>query len=163
MSNARAQQFRRTRSDNAISAVRDVVVHRPLAETLALVRDITLLEPFERKVEHAVVRPIDEFSGTYHIEGKVMGVYRWDGEFSYEQHAAGWHSEQIGVRDDGWQISGGFLVSRVDDQRTRITHYEDYTLPAGLRLFRRVFEMYMRMSQRGEMRDLKQLVEQTVG
>ena len=42
----------------------------------------------------------------------------WEGDFSYVQHAHGWHSEDLRPRADGWRISGGFLVSRIDDRFT---------------------------------------------
>lgn len=117
------------------------------------------MEPLERKVDHAEVRPDTDTTGTYHVVGRLMGVFRSDGEFRYEQHANGWHSESLHPRTDGWRISGGFLVSRVDDQRSRITHCEDYVMPDKLRRFRRPMQTYMKFSQRSEMRGLKKLAE----
>jgi hypothetical protein len=145
-----------------ISAVRDVVVPRPAADVLQVVRDIELLEPLERKARHVEVHPVTASGGSYRIVGKLFGVKRWQGDFSYEQHENGWHSEDLTPRTDGWRISGGFLVSRVDDTTCRVTHYEDYALPASLRRLRPLIALYMRHSQVGEMRDLTRLVQRTV-
>ena len=144
-----------------ISAVRDVVIALPSAEVLAVVRDIALLEPLERKARHVEIHPTGPDRGWYRIVGKLFGVKAWDGDFSYVQHENGWHSEDLRPRDDGWRISGGFLVSRVDETTCRVTHYEDYSLPARLRRLRPVLAAYMRRSQVGEMRDLAALVLRT--
>jgi hypothetical protein len=152
----------RDRRGRRISAVRDVVVARPAAAVLEVVRDIALLEPLERKARSVEVHPSGPGAGWYRIHGKLFGFKGWTGDFSYEQHAAGWHSEDLVPRSDGWRISGGFLVSRVDDGACRVTHYEDYSLPVGLRRLRPVLAWYMRHSQVGEMRDLVALLERTV-
>lgn len=142
-----------------VSAVRDVVVRSPEADTLALVRDIELLEPLERKARHVEVEPAVGRVGRYRITGRLFGLLPWHGEFSYVQHEHGWHSEDAVPRSNGWRVSGGFLVSRVDDTTTRITHYEDYLLPDRLRRLARPWRAYVRWTQVGEMRDLSRLVE----
>ena len=86
----------------------------------------------------------------------------WEGRFSYDQHDNGWHSEDLSPRRDGWRISGGFLVSRIDDATCRVTHYEDYSVPVRWRRLRPLLAAYMRRSQVGEMRDLAVLVTRTV-
>lgn len=146
-----------------ISAVRDVVIPLPAAQVLAVVRDIELLEPLERKARHVEIHPSGPDSGWYRIVGKLFGIKSWQGDFSYEQHANGWHSEDLHERADGWRISGGFLVSRIDDAHCRVTHYEDYTVPERLRRLRPLLSAYMRRSQVGEMRDLAVLVLRTAG
>lgn len=145
-----------------VSAVRDVVLPHSSQEVLTVVRDIELLEPLERKARSVTVHPVDATHGWYHIAGKLFRVRAWEGEFSYEQHPSGWHSEDLQPRTDGWRISGGFLVSRIDDATCRVTHYEDYSLPERLRRWRPLLAWYMRRSQVGEMRDLTALVEQTL-
>lgn len=150
------------RSSRRISAVRSVVIPLPLADVVTVIRDIALLEPLERKARQVEIQPATPTTGSYRIVGKLFRLVAWEGEFSYDQHANGWHSEDLHPRDDGWRISGGFVVSRVDDQSCRVTHYEDYTLPQRLRWMWPLLGVYMRRSQRGEMRDLKALVLQTV-
>ena len=145
-----------------ISAVRDVVIPRPLPEVLTVIRDIGLLEPLERKARHVEIHRTTPDAGWYHIVGKLFRVKPWEGNFRYEQHSNGWHSEDLSEREDGWRISGGFLVSRIDDATSRVTHYEDYTVPERLRHFRTLLKIYMRRSQIGEMRDLSALVQRTV-
>ena len=145
-----------------ISAVRDVVVPFGVDDVLAVVRDIALLEPLERKARSVQIYPLDAEHGWYRIVGKLGGMRSWEGDFSYVQHANGWHSEDLRPRADGWRISGGFLVSRIDDTTSRVTHYEDYTLPARLRYLRPVLSAYLRHSQVGEMKDLVQLVAGSV-
>lgn len=145
-----------------VSAVRDIVLAHSSQDVLEIIRDIELLEPLERKARSVEVHPVDDSHGSYRIVGKLFRVRAWEGEFSYEQHASGWHSEDLHPRTDGWRISGGFLVSRVDDHTCRVTHYEDYTLPEGMRRWRRLLAWYMRRSQVGEMRDLTVLVNQTL-
>lgn len=142
-----------------VSAVRDVVVPLPLDEVLAVVRDIELLEPLERKARHVEIHPISPDAGWYRIVGKLFRVKSWEGTFRYQQLDNGWHSEDLSERADGWRISGGFLVSRIDDLTCRVTHYEDYLVPARLRRFRHLLNLYMRRSQIGEMRDLSALVQ----
>ncbi len=144
-----------------ISAVRNVVIGLPCADVLAVVRDIGLLEPLERKARHVEIHPTGPDEGWYRIVGKLFGIRSWTGDFSYEQHACGWHSEDLRPRVDGWRISGGFLVSRIDDTTSRVTHYEDYTIPHRLRHWRPLLWLYMRRSQVGEMRDLLPLVLRT--
>ena len=145
-----------------VSAVRDIILPHSSQEVLAIIRDIELLEPLERKARSVEVHPVDDTHGSYRIVGKLFRVRAWEGEFSYEQHPSGWHSEDLHLRPDGWRISGGFLVSRIDDSTCRVTHYEDYSLPNSLRRWRPLLSWYMRRSQIGEMRDLTVLVEQTL-
>jgi len=151
-----------TVSPMRVSAVRDVVLPHSSQEVLAVIRDIELLEPLERKARSVEVHPVDDTHGWYHIVGKLFRVRAWEGEFSYEQHPSGWHSEDLHPRTDGWRISGGFLVSRIDDATCRVTHYEDYSVPERLRRWRPLLAWYMRRSQVGEMRDLTVLVGQTL-
>lgn len=143
-----------------ISAVRNVVIAHPSQEVLRLVRDIALLEPLERKARHVDIHPTSPGRGWYHIAGKLFRTKSWEGDFRYEQHENGWHSEDLHPRADGWRISGGFLVSRIDDTSCRVTHYEDYTVPPRLQRLRPLLALYMRRSQVGEMRDLLTLVDQ---
>lgn len=150
---------RATGKARRISAVRNVVIAHPSQEVLPLVRDIALLEPLERKARHVDIHPTSPAGGWYHIDGKLFRTKRWEGDFSYQQHASGWHSEDLHPRADGWRISGGFLVSRIDDTSCRVTHYEDYTVPARLQRLSPLLALYMRRSQVGEMRDLVNLVE----
>ena len=145
-----------------ISAVRDVVIPLPSEQVLAVIRDIELLEPLERKARHVEIHPTGPDTGWYRIVGKLFNLQRWEGDFSYQQHENGWHSEDLHPRDDGWRISGGFLVSRVDDTTCRVTHYEDYTLPPRLRHLRPLLSGYLRRTQIGEMRDLVALVQRQV-
>lgn len=145
-----------------VSAVRDVVLPHSSQQVLAVIRDIELLEPLERKARSVEVHPVDGAHGSYRIVGKLFRVRAWEGEFSYEQHPSGWHSEDLHPRTDGWRISGGFLVSRIDDATCRVTHYEDYSLPERLRRWRPMLAWYMRRSQVGEMRDLIALVDKTL-
>lgn len=142
-----------------VSAVRDIVLPYSSDKVLVVLRDIELLEPLERKARSVEVHPVDASHGWYRIVGKLFRVRAWEGDFSYEQHESGWHSEDLHPRLDGWRISGGFLVSRVDDSTCRVTHYEDYLLPPRLHRWRAVFSLYMRRSQVGEMRDLAELVD----
>lgn len=142
-----------------VSAVRDVVIGLPVRDVLEIVRDIELLEPLERKARHVDVQALGPDRGRYRITGKLFRVKSWEGEFSYTQHENGWHSEVLYPRSDGWRISGGFLVTRIDATTCRVTHYEDYTVPGRLRLFRPFLTLYMQRSQVGEMRDLAALVE----
>lgn len=141
-----------------VAAVRDVLVCAPLDQTLTIVRDIERLEPLERKARTVAVHPSGPTDGWYTITGRIARLVPWRGDFSYTQHEAGWHSEDLLARADGWQVSGGFLVSRVDDRTTRVTHYEDYVLPPRLARLRPLFAVYVRRSQVGEMRDLASLV-----
>lgn len=144
-----------------ISAVRNVVIPLPCEEVLAVVRDIELLEEVERKARQATVHPTGPDVGWYRVVGKLFRLKSWEGEFTYEQHAHGWHSEDLHPRADGWGVSGGFLVSRVDADNSRVTHYEDYIIPSRLRPLRPLLSLYMRRSQVGEMRDLASLVQRT--
>ena len=145
-----------------IGAVRSVLIARPAAATLEKVRDIALLEPLERKARAVEVHPTDARSGWYRIDGRLVGLVPWTGEFSYEQHEQGWHSADLHPREDGWVIGGGFVVTPVTPDVCRVTHYEDYGLPAHLAWLRRPLTLYMRWSQVGEMRDLVTLVEDLV-
>ena len=145
-----------------VSAVRDVVVPLPLDEVLAVIRDIELLEPLERKARHVEIHPTSPDAGCYRIVGKLFRVKSWEGDFRYQQHDNGWHSENLAEREDGWRISGGFLVSRIDDLTSRVTHYEDYVVPERLRPFRILLNLYMRHSQIGEMRDLSALLQRDI-
>jgi hypothetical protein len=142
-----------------VSAVRDVVVPLPLEQVLVVVRDIELLEPLERKARHVEIHPTSADAGWYRIVGKLFRLKSWEGNFRYQQHENGWHSENLAEREDGWRISGGFLVSRIDDVTSRVTHYEDYVVPERLRPFRILLTLYMRRSQIGEMRDLGALLQ----
>ncbi len=135
-----------------------MLVAAPLPQTLAIVREIELLEPLERKARTVTVHPATPEAGWYSVTGRIARLVLWRGDFSYVQHDAGWHSEDLDVRRDGWRVSGGFLVSRVDDRITRVTHYEDYVLPPSLARLRPLFAAYVRRSQVGEMRDLATLV-----
>ncbi len=144
-----------------ISAVRDVVIPLPCEQVLAVVRNIELLEKVERKARHATVHPTGPDVGWYRVVGKLFRLKSWVGDFTYEQHAHGWHSEDLHPRPDGWGVSGGFLVSRVDATNSRVTHYEDYIIPNRLRPLRLLLCLYMRRSQVGEMRDLASLVQRT--
>ena len=145
-----------------ISAVRDITIPLSCETVLPVVRDIQLLEPLERKARHVEIHPTSPDGGWYRIVGKLFRLKSWEGEFSYEQHENGWHSEDLHPRADGWRISGGFLVSRIDDSNCRVTHYEDYTIPNRLRHVRSLLAGYMRRSQVGEMRELGSLVQRTV-
>lgn len=69
------------------------------------------------------------------------------------------HSADLHPREDGWRISGGFVVTPIDEHGCRVTHYEDDVPPGHLRWLRAFLVAYLRRSQVGEMRDLKQLVE----
>ncbi len=80
------------RSDARIAAARDVLVAAPLERTLALVRDIELLEPLERKARSVAVHPQGPDSGWYEITGSLARLVPWTGEFFYTQHESGWHS-----------------------------------------------------------------------
>ena len=71
----------------------------------------------------------------------------WAGNVRYEQHSNRWHSEDLSEREDGWRISGGFLVSRIDDGTSGVTHYEDYTVPERLRHFRTLLKNYLRLQR----------------
>ncbi|MDQ6650720.1 MAG: hypothetical protein M3Z02_11505 [Actinomycetota bacterium] len=148
-----------------VSAVRWVVVRRSAQDTLHIVNDIELLEPLERKARSVEVHPgTDVEGGTdadgwYSIVGRLGRLVPWEGHFSYHRHDAGWHSQDLQTRADGWRISGGFLVSPIDATTCRVTHYEDYRLPHRLRWLRVPLTVYMRRSQVGEMRDLIRLVE----
>ena len=142
-----------------VSAVRSVVIDRPMDQTLELVRDIELLEPLERKARGVEVHPEDSRSGWYRIHGRLAGIVPWTGDFSFSQSEHGWHSADLHSREDGWRISGGFVVTPIDEHSCRVTHYEDYVPPARLRWMRPFLVAYMRQSQVGEMRDLKRLVE----
>lgn len=128
-------------------------------QTLELVRDIELLEPLERKARAVEVHPEDARSGWYRIHGRLVGVVPWAGDFSFSHSENGWHSADLHPREDGWRISGGFVVTPIDEHSCRVTHYEDYVPPERLRWLRAFLTAYMRRSQVGEMRDLKQLVE----
>lgn len=142
-----------------ISAVRSVVVERPMDQTLELVRDIELLEPLERKARAVEVHPQGPQSGWYRIHGRLVGIVPWTGDFSFSNSENGWHSADLHPRQDGWRISGGFVVTPIDEHSCRVTHYEDYVPPERLRWLRLFLVGYMRRSQVGEMRDLKRLVE----
>lgn len=165
----RLSRFRRLRASGTpsprrghIGAVRSILVNRPATETIAVLRDIELLEPLERKARGVVVHADSEQHGWYHIDGKLAALAAWEGDFRYDQHDVGWHSADLHPRDDGWGISGGFLVAPVGRGQCRITHYEDYFLPPRLRWMRFPMWLYMRWSQVGEMRDLVGLVERQV-
>lgn len=145
-----------------VSAVRNVVIELPADQVLEVVRDIALLEPLERKARHVEIYPETATSGAYRIVGRLFRVLPWEGRFSYDQHESGWHSEDLRPRRDGWRISGGFLVSRIDDATCRVTHYEDYSVPVRWRRLRPLLAAYMWRSQVGEMRDLAVLVTRTV-
>lgn len=142
-----------------VSAVRAVVVDRPMEQTIEVVRDIELLEPLERKARAVEVHPEDERGGWYRIHGRLARLVPWTGDFSFRQSDSGWHSADLRPREDGWRISGGFVVTPVDEHSCRVTHYEDYVLPKHLRWMHPFLVAYMRLSQVGEMRDLKRLVE----
>lgn len=150
------------RTEARVAATRDVLVAATLEQTLAIVRQIELLEPLERKARTVAVRPSGPTDGSYTITGRIARLVPWLGAFSYAQHEAGWHSEDLHARADGWQVSGGFLVSRVDDRTTRVMHYEDYVLPPRLAPLRPLFAAYVWRSQVGEMRDLASLVHARV-
>lgn len=145
-----------------VSAVRSVVIGRPIEPTLELVRDIELLEPLERKARAVEVHPDNATSGWYRIHGRLMRLAPWTGDFSFVQSENGWHSADLHCRPDGWRISGGFVVTPVDQHSCRVTHYEDYVPPRHLRWMHPVLVAYMWLSQIGEMRDLKRLVESRV-
>lgn len=150
------------RHDGRVDAVRSVVVDRPADAVLDVVRDIELLEPLERKARSVEVHPEGPDRGWYRIHGRLARVVPWTGDFSYTHHDQGWHSADLAPRSDGWGVSGGFVVIPIDDRTCRITHYEDYLLPAHLRWLRPLMAWYMRRSQVGEMRDLARLVEDRV-
>ena len=117
-----------------VSAVRSVVIDRPMQQTLELVRDIELLEPLERKARAVEVHPDSSTSGWYRIHGRLMRLVPWTGDFSFAQSQNGWHSADLHRRSDGWRISGGFVVTPVDQDSCRVTHYEDYVPPGRLRV-----------------------------
>ena len=52
-----------------ISAVRDVVIPLGIDDVLAVVRDIALLEPLERKARSVQIYPLDAEHGWYRIVG----------------------------------------------------------------------------------------------
>lgn len=140
-----------------------MVIERPLEQTLALVRDIELLEPLERKARAVEVHPTDSRSGWYRIHGRLARLVPWTGDFSFSQSENGWHSADLVPREDTWRISGGFVVTPIDENSCRVTHYEDYVPPRHLRWMHGLLVAYIRLSQIGEMRDLKNLVENRVG
>lgn len=142
--------------------MRSVVIERPLEQTLSLVRDIELLEPLERKARAVEVYPAEPGSGWYRIHGRLARLVPWTGDFSFSHSEAGWHSADLHPREDAWRISGGFVVTPIDEQSCRVTHYEDYVPPAHLSWMHGFLVAYMRLSQVGEMRDLKRLVESRV-
>jgi uncharacterized membrane protein len=142
-----------------VSAVRSVVIERPMEQTLELVRDIELLEPLERKARSVEVHPQGPGHGWYRIHGRLASIVPWTGDFSFTHSDCGWHSADLHPREDGWRISGGFVVTPIDEHSCRVTHYEDYGVPDHLRWLYRPLIAYMRLSQVGEMRDLKRLVE----
>lgn len=109
--------------------MRSVVIDRPMDQTLELVRDIELLEPLERKARAVEVHPEDSRSGWYRIHGRLVGIFAWAGDFSFSHSENGWHSADLHPREDGWRISGGFVVTPIDEQSCRVTHYEDYVPP----------------------------------
>lgn len=147
------------RRQGHIGAVRSVLIRRSAEDTLTVLRDIELLEPLERKARAVEVHPESDRSGWYRIVGRLAGLARWEGDFRYDQHDAGWHSRDLHPRDDEWAISGGFLVNPIGPAMCRVTHYEDYFLPPRLGWMRLPMTVYMRWSQVGEMRDLVRLVE----
>ncbi|MDQ6874427.1 MAG: hypothetical protein M3042_05095 [Actinomycetota bacterium] len=142
-----------------IGAVRSVLIERSAEDTMTVLRDIELLEPLERKAREVEVHPETDRSGWYRIVGRLAGLARWEGDFRYDQHDAGWHSRDLHPREDQWAISGGFLVNPIGPAMCRVTHYEDYFLPPRLRWMWLPMAVYMRWSQVGEMRDLVRLVE----
>lgn len=129
---------------------------------LEVVRDIELLEPLERKARAVEVHPDSSSAGWYRIHGRLMRLIPWTGDFSFVPSDKGWHSADLQSRPDGWRISGGFVVTLIDDDSCRVTHYEDYVPPEHPRWMHPLLVAYMRLSQIGEMHDLKRLVETRV-
>lgn len=139
-----------------VSAVRSVVIDRPLEQTLSLVRDI---EPLERKVRSVEADPTDADSGWHRIRGKLARLVPWTGllVIAFRERLA--QSQPASAR--GHLAHIWRLRRHVDrERRCRVTHYEDYGPPAHLR--HGFLVAYMRLSQVGEMRDLKRLVESRV-
>ncbi len=66
----------------------------------------------------------------------------WAGNVRYEQHSNG-----LSEREDGWRTSGGFLVSRIDDGTSGVTHYEDYTMPKRRRHLHALLKNYLQLQR----------------
>lgn len=124
-----------------------------------MLSNIAIIEDCERKARTIEVHPETPTTGWYRIHGRLARVIPWTGDFSYTHHDVGWHSQDRSPRSDNWAISGGFIVSPVDGQTCRITHYEDFRLPGALRLLRAPIAAYIRCSQVAEMRDLTHHIE----
>jgi hypothetical protein len=142
------------------SAERSVVVDRPVQDVLPHIWRIKNVEYCERKADEVTVTPEQPWTGRYVIRGRIFGVLPWTDEFRYVLHEAGFHSEDTGHCSGGLRINGGFTAES-HGAGCRIWHYERYLLPWPLAPLKPLITVYVRWTQRREMRDLALLIEKS--
>lgn len=135
----------------------------PSARARAAVWDIQNLERTEVKADSVCVTKASPTAGSYTVRGHFAGI-PWRGEFLYELHDRGFHSENAPKPGTGSTISGGFVVEEISDDECLVVHYEQYRLPWYYRPLRAGIVAYLRYSMRRELCDLERLlVEETGG
>jgi hypothetical protein len=142
-----------------VNAVRTIVVGAPADVTVEVVNDIASIHLTERKADTCEFLPETATTGTYRIAGHVARVVPWHATFRYELSPRGFHSESTEPVGRGWEISGGFVVEKIDAHSSRLLHYERYVVPASLRWLKPLLFLYMHASMRPELRDLARRAE----
>ena len=135
----------------------------PAAQARAAVWEIPNIERTEVKADAVCVTKESPTVGSYTVRGHFAGL-PWRGEFTYELHEQGFHSENVPKPGQGSTVSGGFVVEEISDDECLVVHYEQYRLPWYYRPLRAGIVAYLRYSMRRELRDLERiLVEETGG
>ena len=139
------------------SAESTVVVNRSVEDVLPHLWKIKNVEFCERKADKVIVTPESPSTGRYLIQGRILGLLPWSGQFRYVLHESGFHSEDAAARRGGLKINGGFTAEQQGGQ-CRIWHYERYLLPWPAAPLKPLVSAYVGWTQRREMRDLTALI-----
>ncbi len=135
----------------------EIVVCAPKERALDAVWRIEDIERTERKADSVRVHAEDERNGTYEVRGRFAGV-RWTGAFRYRLHEAGFHSRDTRPQRFVSAVEGGFIVDAVAHDICRVSHYEEYEIPAWLVPLRPLIRAYLARTMRKELVDLRSLI-----
>ncbi len=142
-----------------VEVVARVLVDVPVGLAVDVVQDIGGIDLYERKVDAVNVEPYTESSGEYYLEGRLAAVVPWEGAFTYELHAGGFHSKTArGPVAHGVDVTGGFHVINGRPDGAVVVHYEHYLLPPKLGWATGLHRAYTRRSMKVELTDISRML-----
>lgn len=132
-------------------------VAAPLGTALAVVRDLETLECCEPKIDALELHPLGAERGIFRAHGRLLGK-RWSGAFRYQLLDDGFDSVETAPNCTGLKARGGFRVAAAGAHSSRITHYEQYTLPLWALPMKQALAWYIGRSVARELQSLARLI-----